>query len=254
MRAIVLGLALAAPSAAASELDPHIELDLGLFAGPDGEVAVAPNLGAYTRLSSDLALSGRFGFATLDQSGSDFVVRPLNPFLALHLTPEMERVRMRVGVGAALPLAGVEDDQSRAAYRTARGIRGSWDPWLYRWDTFSLAVPLRIEFDVAPALQLAADGAVFLHIGTRPGAGEQLGVQGAVEARARLGAIDLGVRAQIVRPEEDRTQAALEPFAALHLGPVDIGARLTMNLAPPDGFAFDRDGIWGAHLSLGYRF
>lgn len=254
---LLAALALAPAAVHASELDPHVELEVGFNTrSPEGATLTtwAPNIRAFAKVDDDLALSLAWGMAILDiEDAEGSGLSPLNPFIAVHLTPEMGRLRMRFGFGAALPLAEARDDATLEAYRTTRAIRGSWDSWLYTPDTFSLAVPVRLELEVAEPLLLAADGAAFLSVGTRAGSGEMVGLQGAVEARARLGELHLGLRGLVVRTD-DATQPSLEPFAQLALGPVDLSARLTMNLAAPDGFAFDPDGIWGARVAVGYRF
>jgi hypothetical protein len=244
--------------AAASELTPRIELELGFNTrSPDGPTLTtwAPNIHAFTQVDDGLALSATWGLATLDAERAESSgLKPLNPFIGVHLTPTLGDLRLALGFGGALPLAEARDPASADAYRTARAIRGSWDPWLYMPETFTLALPVRAELDALDMLLLAAEGAVFLNIGTRPGSGEQVGFQGALEAVARLGEVHAGLRVLAVRPDEELTQTALEPFLRVALGPVDLSGRLTMNLDRPDGFAFDREGIWGVRMGVGYRF
>lgn len=245
-------------SANASELSPHVSIDLGFNTRSDGGLNLttwAPNLSAYAVVDPDLALSLDWGLTAVN--GREAIgtgVEPLNPFLAAYATPAHGPLRLRLGLGVALPIAEARTENELNAYRSARALRGGWDPWLYRPDTFSLVVPVRAELAVGPPLLLAAEGAVFVLFGTAAGSGEQLGFQGALEATGRLGILDLGARLQAVSETPDEAQVSVEPFARVHLGPVGLLARLTLNLDEPDGFAFDRGGIWGAHVGLAFYY
>lgn len=254
---LLLGL-LVSPSAWASGLHPHVELELGFNTRSPSGLALttwSPNIYAATQIDSGLALSAAWGIAALDiESADGSGVQPLNPFIGIHATPSFGKLRFEIGFGATIPLAVAEQPAEQAAFRTARAIRGSWDPWLYRPDTFSLAVPLRVELDAAEALLLAAEGAAFLHVGTRPGSTELWGYQVGGEARLRFDSVHVGARIFAVMAEPEVVQSALEPFVNVELGPLDVFVRMTLNLDRPDGFAFDREGIWGARAGLGYRF
>jgi hypothetical protein len=49
---------------------------------------------------------------------------------------------------------------------------------------------------------------------------------------------------------EDKGQLSLTPVVTAHLGPVDIDAKLVMNLDDPFGFAFDDDGFYGFFVGV----
>lgn len=215
----------------------------------------APNLGFYTELDELFALSADWGLTALEvQNGLNQPgVKPLNPFVAVHLTPDAGALDLRVGLGIALPVAEANDAANLAPYTSARAVRGSWDPWLYEPDTVSFVVPLRAEYLAAEVIELAVEGAVWVQLDTAGGQ-ERIGFQGAIEAATRVDLFRFGLRLQGVRPEDEVVRASIEPMADVQLGPVWLRGRLTLNLAAPDGFAFDTNGIWGAHLGLAYRF
>lgn len=255
--AVAAALGLIALPVQADELKPHVKLDMGFNTrSPEGQSITtwAPNLHVFAKVDEDVGLSADWGLAAVDANSDGSGLVPLNPFIGIHITPKVGKLSLRLGVGTALPVAEGDDQASLDAYQSARAVRGSWDPWLYATETFTVALPLRAEFDVADPLLLAAEGAAFIHFGTSADSGQQLGLQGALAAVGRLGPVDLGLRVQAVQVEDRDLQTALEPFAQLRLGPVGIQGRLTMNLDAPDGFAFDREGVWGAHLGLAYYY
>lgn len=245
-------------TAQAEEKKNEVYLELGFNTrSPSGTSLTtwAPNLGFFTHINESIALSADWGLTALDiEDGVDAPgVKPLNPFVALHLTPTIGDLDLRAGLGIALPVAEANDAANLAPYASARALRGSWDPWLYEPDTVSFVLPLRAEFNGLDMLMLAAEGAVYLQLDTAGGQ-ERLGFQGAIEAALRLGRAQVGLRLQGVRPEDEVVRGSVEPFVSLGLGPVALRGRLTMNLSEPDGFAFDPDGIWGAHFGVAYEF
>lgn len=244
-------------AAQASELDSHVGVDFGFNTrtqnGQDLTIW-APNFEAYATFNDDFALSVDWGLTSLD-ADQGTGVQALNPFIGLHLTPDtIDGVRMRVGLGVALPVAVSDRPAQMEALRSAQAIRGSWDSWLYQPETLSFALPLRLEWNVIEVLTLAAEGAVFVNLATTDDGQELFGVQGAVEGIGHLGIFDLGLRLQAVRPEEDAAQISAEPFVGLRFGPVGVSGRLTFNVNEPDGFTVDEGRIWGAHVGAAFYF
>ena len=255
---------LAPPVARAQELEPHIQLDLGFNTRrPDGVSLTtwAPNLSFYTQFDYQLALSAAWGLTAvnIDEDSIQSLgngVESLNPFVALHVTPEFDRVSMRVGFGLAIPLAEGDSNANFIALRSAAATRGSWDPWLYEQDTLSFAIPLRLEWRASPLLRLAVDGATFLFVpvGGAPNRSEQLGFQGALEGLVYLGDFRVGARLQAVRPQDDDALGSFEPFAQFMLGDLGLHGKLTFNFNDRDSLAFDDQGIWAFHLGATFYF
>ncbi|MEO1232917.1 MAG: hypothetical protein AAFZ18_28890 [Myxococcota bacterium] len=262
-RALTLTLSVAAAIAAgearAEDRPSEVYVDVGFNTRNPGGANLTtwtPNLGLFAAVDDNIAISADWGLTTFSVDEVDLEnpgVKPLNPFVAAHLTPQIGDFSLRLGLGLAIPVAEGSDEASLRLYESARAIRGSWDPWLYATETISVAIPARVAWQPLNLVRLAAEGAAFLMIAT-DGSGERLGFQGALEAALVFDGFEVGARIQGVRPQDEVTRAAFEPFAAVGVGPVWLRGRLTMNLAEPDGFAFDEDGIWGAHLGLAYTF
>ena len=214
----------------------------------------APNLGVFTELDSDMAMSATWGLTALALDDAEAPsVKPLNPFVAVHWTPEWRNFDLRLGLGAALPLAEANDEASRRPYESARALRGSWDPWLYEPDTVSFAVPARLTWRPIEVLRFAAEGAGYVLVDTS-GEGERFGVQGAMEAAITLEpAFALGSRLIGLTAQGEASRTAVEPFVCLGLGPVMLRGRVTLNLGDLTTLA-DADGVWGAHFGVGYTF
>lgn len=246
-------------TAEAQERRSEVYVDVGFNTRSPGGANLTtwtPNLGLFTQVDDNIAISADWGLTALsvDEIGVENPgVKPLNPFVAAHLTPRIGDFSLRFGIGLAIPIAEAADATNQRPYDSARAIRGSWNPWLYATDTVSVAIPARIAWRPLDLFRLAAEGAAFMMVDTAGGE-ERLGFQGALEAALVFDTVELGARIQGVRPQDEVTRAAVEPFVVLGLGPVRLRGRLTMNLEAPDGFAFDENGIWGAHLGVAYTF
>ncbi|MBX2814098.1 MAG: hypothetical protein KTR25_19975 [Myxococcales bacterium] len=247
----------------ASEMDPHIELNLGFNTRNPTEniryTTWVPSLHVLAELNHQLLLTADWGLTLIDTDAlTGTNADALNPFVALHFTSDFGRGRLRAGAGLSLPVADGEGPRGQEALATAAAMRGNWDPWLYEADTMSFVVPARLEFYPSQNITIAADFAAFMLIPFVRDS-TQIGLQGAAEGIYHLRPLNLGVRIQGVRVEDDNpatsdTQASIEPFVGFRTGDVSLKAKFTINLSQPEGFAFDEDGIWGLHFSGAYYF
>jgi hypothetical protein len=72
-----------------------------------------------------------------------------------------------------------------------------------------------------------------------------------------LPALRLGARAGVVwlpGTEGDPAQLAVEPFAGIVTGPLELGASLVINVDGPFGPSFTEHRQWGLHLGAAARF
>ncbi len=220
----------------------------------------APRLHAYVPLNDTFAVAGEWGLTIADYSnGPDTSFNSLNPFLAAYLTPDAGPLRLRIGLGVALPVAGrgetgTEREAREVSYRTAMDMNGAFNPWLYQVDTLSLVVPGRLEFNISENFYAAVDAAVFTHLRTESGDDNEIGVQVAAEGRVPLGFINLGARLQGVRYKADVFQTSLEPFVGLNLGALGLRTKLTINLNDERVGIPSSTDLWGLHLGAWVNF
>jgi hypothetical protein len=191
-----------------------------------------------------------------------------NPTIAGYFVHRAPTLLLEVGLAFSVPTAARDDigatvdsvavyEASSVINRSAmamRGYRGA-----YRWapERFSLAVPFRVAFPIAP-LVLEIDGALAVMIPVIGDRGVDVDVLlelGATAGVQVYGPLHVGVRLGVVGSAlgvtaPDFTLSA-EPYARLRFDPVQLTLRGVMNLAGDDGIGGDRGPSFGLFLGAG---
>ena len=230
---------------------------------------ISPLVRAQAPIGGFFALEALWGLTFLTTSNElvseDSGFMPLNPYLAAYITPKLGPASIKIGFGITAPVADTTSTIESAAYYYANGIRGSWNPWIYRPDTFALVLPAQIKLNLL-LLEIMAEGALFELISTSDNGEDFFGIQLALQAMMNAGPLGYGLRIQGVRLEGQRTRAdltlrraedfqiSLEPLVVLNLMVIEAYARFTLNLNEPYGFAFDDNRVWGFHIGIGFGF
>jgi hypothetical protein len=172
------------------------------------------------------------------------------------------RLTYRVGGGATLPLAWIDDDDGLEGFfalALASATHASLDLWLWLPETLSMVGSGGIEYVEGVVAGGEMDLALVLDIGdvledTEP----VIQVRGWIGADLGEGSragVALGLVAVFDGDEEgDNAQLSLEPFVEIAFGNGFVLARLMMNLDEPNGFAFDEGGVWGLTVGGGGRW
>ncbi|MET0340150.1 MAG: hypothetical protein ABW252_04080 [Polyangiales bacterium] len=171
-----------------------------------------------------------------------------NPWLALAYLPACECGLSRLSLGIAIDAASSRTALVRRVNALARGATGDWDGYLWIDRMLPLVLGASTRADIAKHVRLNWDGDVIfgLPAGTRE---FEIGTQHAVElAYVPTWHWQVSLRASAVwypTFEGDRFQSSLGSVLRYVFVKDAIGARFVMNLDPPHGFAFTKDGMWG---------
>lgn len=285
----LLASSLCAPVAAAQyggpeQIDPTssaLWAELGFYRGGASAVApvadadltvLAPVLEGYFGITDSLELGFRWGSSFVARSADglgdgDSAFAIGNPVAMGTYLARMDDVVLRLGIGVGLPVAGydasstsVDEITKGLGYAVASALRGWWDSWMWADDRLTVVVP-RFRLDsTSNDLVWAVDAAMGLMVDTSDADRDvEVPVQAALEGGGRLGSsLVVGGRLQAVwiptRETGDDFQLAVEPFVRVELENVFFYSKLTLNLDGPNGFAFDRGKVWGAHIGGGTRF
>ena len=253
---IVVGLT---SSNASAGTPKSLGVELGYHSNNQGNNSlniISPLITAKAPVGEILTLEAIWGLTYAETSGTlddNSGFKSLNPYLSVHVNPDLGPIKLRVGLGITAPVANVSNPNEAIAYSAASGIRGAWNDWLYSPDTFALTLPFRAVLDL-PSLELMGEGALFSLISTDEDADPFGGFQLAAQAKMYLGLagnkLGYGLRLQTVQIQgfEEEFQVSIEPLLSLNISIVELNARFTMNLNEPHGFAFDDDGFWGLHV------
>ncbi|MCA9513921.1 MAG: hypothetical protein KC635_03165 [Myxococcales bacterium] len=238
----------------------HVGVDVGVgtAAGDalDGSVVITAVPG-FSFLLGPGSVFGEVPFA--GAAGDEAGFRLGNPVLGYGVTL---KDNLRFAPAVALPVATARRDGNVARDLTLLSNAAAMDGWhaIWRWlpDDLAIVLPLsnqtplgnggvlQTQLVLTTTIPTAGDGAevdVILELGTRLLAplGERVGVG--------LGFSE--VLFVTSGREGDLSQAALEPSFLWIIAPgSSLVVRLVMNLDAPNGFAFDSDKVWGAHVGL----
>jgi hypothetical protein len=238
---------------------------------------LSPLLGGWFRVSDMVAISADWGFAMLNWSViegiSDTDFRMGNPFLAVHSVRQHGCTELRVGIGATVPLAFLQDsgDERRFTaelYRGAMAMRGMWNWWLWVPDSMSVALPVSWETaastnwifggEIALASTVFFEGhyTEFLPVDVSLQALLMIPFMGKVGYRIDPFILSIQLHAVWV-VNDGAFQTAATPGARLNLGTGYVEARFNLNLDKPFGIGADRpwsSKLWGFHLGGGVEF
>ena len=262
--ASALALLVAAPAWAGPG---HVGISFGLYAGDDGmydDTVVAPRLDAVVPVSGGWAVQGILPMTTLNRSGDGTgTVRFGNPYLGGLYQLDLEVFDLSIGAGVGLPVASVPDDMdggiaAQRAFAAAQGLAGLGEYWLYRPDTFSFAVPLKMSLDLA-VFELRADATWALLIATSDASETDTAFQLGAEALFNVPFVGFGVRVQgvlVPTVSGDQAQVSIAPLVEAELGPIYARTMFLINLDGPSGLSFSGgDGkFWGWHFGAGVKW
>jgi hypothetical protein len=256
----------------------HILPELGFFRGTQpGDIdvtLVSPMFEFRLQFAEHFIFQGLWGGTYINvRQGDDIspgnTFRSGNAYGAFHYQGAKGEFSYRFGAGVTIPIATVPDDpganQVRAslAYATAAGIRGNWNYWLWNPHTVSVIVPLRLErrrssgflwgteFDVGAMISIDSRSSDFN--GAYVGMLAMLGYE--VTSWFRTGAnFTLVLLPGWDGSTNAKTQLAVEPFFRFGTENQFGAAKLLINIDSPNGFAFDKQGLWGVNLVGGFAF
>ncbi len=199
-------------------------------------------------------------------------VEARNPDLRFEWTPRVsERVRVGVGLGAAIPVAATTTlpwdapsesrfDASALVHEAYLASHGADRPWRFRPERAALYAPLSLALALSDDAVLAFDGAFAFGFRVLGGMGfevledVQLGAElgGTLAPWLRLGA-RLNVTALALTTPSEAVQPSAEGWARLEFDPISVLARGTLGLGGPYGVGSDFVG-WGVVLGASATF
>jgi hypothetical protein len=241
--------------------DFRIGGEIGLFHDdvPVGSItALTEVIDADISIIDSLALVGGLPFVQIFGGGEERF-RIGNPYAAAYYQMKGEYLRLRIGGGFAIPAAQLPEDEelftALLMYGLGLSMNGVQGPWLWAPETVPIMVPsLRIGADIGI---LAIDGTadLVLMIPLHPDDGQDVEIFVPLSAGAlvRLWVIGIGMRIGGVflpTDDDDKFQFSLAPVITAELGPIELEARLTMNIDEPFGFSFEDGGVWGFFLGV----
>jgi hypothetical protein len=203
--------------------------------------------GRYRELVMEAALPFAFLHENNDPGRDRSKVVLGNPWLALAFLPDCTCGLSRLSLGMAYDAAQSDSALERRALRLARGAMGDWDGYLFIDRMLPLVAGASTRADLG-LVRLSWDGDVIF--GLPVGAREfQFGTQHAGELTLVF-SWHWQVAGRITATyyptfAGDDFQSALSFYLRYVVVRDAIGARFTMNLDGPAGWAFSREGMWG---------
>ena len=268
-------------------------MDLGVSAGgPSGgsangnAVAISSELGLRYRVTNDIVADASFGFTysstqvhgettietmSTPYAGSYKRLDPGNPTFGGSYVYRSEGLFLQVGVSMAIPTAARNEPgtttegvalraSSQLAFRAAQAMRGYRGAWHWAPERFSFAVPFRMVIPMAP-LTLELNGAVATMIpvlGDRTSAVDTIFELGVGAGATVVGPLSIGARIGGVGAASGTTvppfTLSVQPWVRLRFDPVQITARVTMNVAGTDRIGSNQGPSFGAFLGAGASF
>ena len=225
---------------------------------------LVPRAGAQYAFDERWSVAADYGLIALDSvpdhGSAESVVRSGNPSLLGLLRGKLGSARYRVGLGGAVPVAGIDRaGQGRlqhAAFNYAQGSNGLWDVWLWAPSRAAILAYGKLELEPDPEVQLELELAPAMLIPVYAAWGRNhvdVFVPTAVSVGSKKGPVGFGLRLQaVVMPTNnvDALQLALVPWLRVHLGRSFIEARYTGNVDEP--LAGERGPrVWGIQLGAG---
>lgn len=263
-----------------------IWLEMGFTGGgPNGEevFVASPEVGLRYRVTDAIVADVSWGMtfaeahvrgeATISGTPTPYdasVVRvePANPTLGgafVHRSPEL---LLEIGLSVGIPAAtradlgadldgAIAQASSRLAQRSTMAMRGYRAAFRWAPERFSLALPFRIIFPVAPIF-IEVDGALALMLpvlGDQAADADTLVELGAGVGAEVVGPLALGVRLSGVGAATGAMAPpftfSAEPWARLRFDPVQITARGVLLLSGDDGLGQGRGPSFGVLVGAG---
>ena len=215
-------------------------------------------------LFDTVAISAALPFSEIILSGggdTEARARVGNPLLALYYHLGGETLTLRVGGGLALPVANIPDDDdglvALVVYGVGLAMNGFQDPWFWLPETMPILLPsLRISADIGlVTLDARGDVVIAVPITETDQRDTEVILPASIGALVHVYMIGIGVRFGATAiatgdDEQDKGQLSLAPVVTADFDPVQLEARLVMNLDDPLGFAFDDEGFFGFFLGV----
>ena len=216
--------------------------------------------------NNNLTIRGQWGFASADlpqliSTDPTFDEDELiwfNPYISALHTLDLKLLKLRVGLGATLPVS-MPDGSTIQFANINTAMRGGYNVFIYAPDTFSLVATAEAELKLGP-LELEGDFSPFglISVASESNEADGFGFQAGAQAYySILSYLGIGFRIQGARLPENYAnedfQLGIEPFAVVNLSPVQVRAGLWMNLTEPYGFSFDDEGIYGFNVGLAIK-
>lgn len=254
--------------------------ELAFFAGNAFEGAatarlISPLFEMRLQLAKHWLLDVAWGFSYVNldtEDDSDNSFRSGNPWVSFYYQGVKGQFSYRFGFGVTIPVARLPDEiatsdqvAAQAAYTLAAAVRGNTMYWL--WDPHSISVIFPMAFerrkpsgflwgaDFATGVMLACCGS---NRDRNPNQRNDAVIQmGAMMGYQAVKWLRVGSRFTLVvlpKIPEQRTQLAVEPY--LRFGSDDAFGSLgvVINIDNPNGFAFDKNQIWGLLFGGGAAF
>jgi hypothetical protein len=227
------------------------------------------NDAGYTFVQPTILLAARYKEVVLETAvpfgyfhenndpGSDYDQFAIgNPWFALAYLPDCKCGLSRLSLGLAVDATKSETTRQRQAQWLARGAMGDWDGYLWIDRMLPLVVGASTRLD-AGMVQLSWDGDLIFGL---PAASREFefGTQHAGEL-ALIFSWHLQLAGRLTAAyyptmEGDEFQSSAAFYLRYVVVNDAIGARFVMNIDPPHGFAFTRDGMWGLGLFYHTKF
>lgn len=230
--------------------------DVNMFFGPALEAGysfVQPTLVAAARYQ-EVVFEAALPFAYLHEDNDPGKDRDRfllgNPWFALAYLPDCTCGLSRASLGLAVDTAQSDSPLEQRALRLARGAMGDWDGYLWIDHMLPLVAGVSTRLDLAP-VRLSWDGDVVF--GLPAGKREfEFGTQHAGELTL-VASWHLQFAGRVWATyyptlPGDKFQSALGFYVRYTFVSDTIGARFVLNLDGPAGWAFSREGMWGAGL------
>jgi hypothetical protein len=254
-------------AADAFALDLRIGGEFGLYhnsAGSSGVTVLTEVIDADISLES-FAVVAQLPFTQLigtSPADDQTLFRIGNPSVLLYYQIQGDVLTARIGAGFGLPAAQLPNNGGDlftvfGVYAAAWGMNGLLQPWLWVPEHIPLMVPsLRLSADISlVSIEVGSDVTVLIPIDDNFDDGVDVIIPSYAGALIDLGFIGFGLRlGGVLTPTAnegaDKFQLSLAPRILATLGPVELEARLVMNLDEPLGFAFDDSGVFGFFLGV----
>lgn len=258
-----------------------------VFGGPvagSRATLVAPSLGVRLAIHDQFSASATWAFAYgVAQVGGMYegAVGPEpyeqtlerfeagNPSLTFAWTPVFGDVALRIGVGAAIPMAALaqaptdvssaaQRDASQVIHRAMIAMHGGRDVWRFLPERMAFFIPISVAFG-NDTIAGRVEWAMAWTIPVLGGRGShEAALQGAAElAWLILPELRAGLRFSVSAwglgegAPDPRFQPSIEPWVRVLLGDGFLTARGTINLGGSDGFGSADSGTWAIHLGGG---
>ncbi len=223
----------------------------------EGRLSVTTSVfGAKLVFLEHLELIPQLGIVNSRTEGQS-TTRVGNPILAVSYIGRSGRLRYRLGVYAVMPGARANKKLDKIGFMTAMGMTGVWNGELWAADRAGGAALTSASVSLSHQLRITAAS---LAGALRPvrGEGSRTWIVWHQSLSVRYSptrALTLGMRFVGFQELGEGTEVfSVEPSVTGILGPIFVGARLTLPLDRPFGPAFSEGGAWGLNVLTGISF